>query len=283
MKIGLFSTFIEQDAETLVTAVKDRVRSGEIPDSEIAFIFSNRETEEDPVTDGILTKLSEDPIPLVTFSAAKFKPLFREAALRRWKNNNNPALINDWRNEYGVEVMRRLPQTDIDFLLGDMYIWGTNMCEARNGVNLHPALPDGPKGTWQNVIKRLIKKGESETGVMMHKVTPVLDRGPAVTYCRFPIRGRQFDLLWEQLPQDEEELVDHALFRKIREEGFRRETPLVIQTARAFAEGRVRVEGDLIVDGSGQILQEGYDLTSQIEQMIKPNLEGQTARKEVRS
>ena len=295
MRIGIFSSFIERDALTLVKAVQDSVNTGEVPNSEISFIFSNRDMGENETSDIILRELSSSSIPLITFSAARFKPVFRQAARGREKVGH-PTLIKEWRSEYGEEVMKRLPQTDIDLLLGDMWIWGDNMARDRIGVNLHPALPNGPKGEWYNVNWKLIEEKKAETGVMMHRVTSELDRGPAVTYCRFPIVGQGFDKLWEGLPQDKErfdqmiaqglagkERGDHPLFRKIREEGFRREIPLIIQTAKAFAEGRVHAEGDLIVDGNWQILQEGYDLTPQIEQMIKPNLEGQTARKEVRS
>jgi phosphoribosylglycinamide formyltransferase-1 len=45
-------------------------------------------------------------------------------------------------------------------------------------INLHPAAPGGPTGTWQEVIWQLIEGRAVETGVMMHLVTPELDRGP---------------------------------------------------------------------------------------------------------
>ncbi|GAH59253.1 unnamed protein product, partial [marine sediment metagenome] len=40
-----------------------------------------------------------------------------------------------------------------------------------NMVNLHPAAPGGPTGTWQEVIWQLIENKAEETGVMMHLVT----------------------------------------------------------------------------------------------------------------
>ena len=149
MKIGIFSTFIETAALDLVKTVQDAVKTGEIPNSEISFIFSNREIGDDPTTDSILHSLvRQSTSPLISFSAARFNPDVRKKA----KQNKNDLLMKEWRNRFGDEVLKRLPHTDIDLLLGDMYIWGDNMCAVRNGINLHPALPDGPKGELYKAI-----------------------------------------------------------------------------------------------------------------------------------
>lgn len=293
MKIGIFSTFIEPAALELVGTAQNAVRTGEIPNTEIAFIFSNREIGDNPTTDNILRALDLKTVPLVSFSAARFKPDMRKKARRE----ESASMMREWRNQFGEEVLKRLPQTDMDLLLGDMYIWGDNLCGERNGINLHPALPNGPKGEWYKVIWQLIQEGAKETGVMMHKVTPELDRGPAVTYCRFPIRGYQFDSLWNQLPQDKEKLAKlvrqglsekekstHPLHRKIREHGFMREAPLIIQTTRAFAEGSVRAQGESIANRNGEAFVGGYDLTSEVNQELRVRLEGNIDNgKEVRT
>lgn len=294
MKIGIFSTFIEPAALGLVNSIQHAVKTGKIPNTEIDFIFSNREPGEDPTTDELLETLTHQDAPLILFSATHFKPGMRRKGKQEEKNGN-PSAINEWRNEFGSEVLHRLPKTDIDLLLGDMYIWGDNMCAERNGINLHPALPNGPKGEWYNVIWQLIQEEARETGIMMHKVIPELDRGPAVTSCRFPIRGYQFDALWNQLPRDPEELMreikqgllekeknQHPLHRRIREHGLTREFPLIIQTTKSFAEGDIRIEGESIVDRLGRPLQKGYDLTRQIDETVRPTLEGIIPRREVR-
>ena len=203
--------------------------------------------------------------------------------------------MQEWRNQFGEEVLKRLPRTDVDLLLGDMYIWGDNMCDERNGINLHPALPWGPKGEWYKVIWQLIQDKSQETGVMMHKVTPELDRGPAIAYCRFPIRDSFLTPLWNRLPRDprkleevirqgliEKEKANHPLFKEIRNRGFTRETPLIVQTTKAFTKESLRLEGGTPVDRNGIILREGYDLTSRIDTIVSRQLEGQNfARKEV--
>lgn len=289
MKIGIFSTFIEPAALELVNTVRHAVKTTEISNTEISFVFSNREHGDNPITDGILSTLDKKDTRLISFSASRFKSDMRRQARKEERSGNN-SLMTEWRNQFGEQVLKLLPKTDIDLLLGDMYIWGDNLCRERNGINLHPALPNGPKGEWYKVIWQLIQEGARETGVMMHKVTPELDRGPAVTYCRFPIRGYQFDALWNDLPKDEKRLAEiirqglqekentsHPLHKKIRAHGLTREFPLIIETARSFAEGRIRINGDSIIDSSGNPLLDGFDLTRQIDEAVKPTLEGNSA------
>ncbi len=52
-------------------------------------------------------------------------------------------------------------------------------------LNLHPALPHGPTGTWQQVEEQLKKEGATESGIMIHLVTKEVDRGPVVSWCRY--------------------------------------------------------------------------------------------------
>ena len=285
MKIGIFSTFIEQAALDLVKTIEDAVEKGEIPNTEVSFIFSSREEGENKITDHLLNQLECGRIPLVTFSASNFEPKMRQETLKRAKEGND-LLLSHWRNLFGDEITKRLPQTDLDVLVGDMYIWGDNLTRRRNGINLHPALPHGPKGEWYKVVWELIENRASETGVMMHKVTKDLDRGPTVTFCRFPIKGPQFDSLWRQLPQEPYELSQlikseavqkektiHPLHREVRRHGLVREFPLVVQTIKASAEGKIHFEGDFPVDETGRTIKGGYDLTDKIDEIVKPILE----------
>jgi len=43
-------------------------------------------------------------------------------------------------------------------LAGYMLVVGDVMCKKFDMINLHPAAPDGPAGTWQEVIWQLIKE-----------------------------------------------------------------------------------------------------------------------------
>jgi phosphoribosylglycinamide formyltransferase-1 len=145
-------------------------------------------------------------------------------------------------------------------------------------VNLHPATPDGPKGTWQEVIWQLIDTRAAETGVMMHLVTEELDRGPPITYCKFPIRGGAFEASWEQLVQKLEtqnlkdieanEGENEPYFNTVREEGVRRELPLIIFTLKSLAENKVNIDRQKVYSGD-KLVEGGYDLTEQIEEYIR--------------
>jgi hypothetical protein len=147
-------------------------------------------------------------------------------------------------------------------------------CEEAAGkwdlLNLHPAAPGGPVGIWQDVVWELIASGADRGGVMMHLATPELDGGPVVTYCTYPIRGAGIDALWRDVkcqtaPEAREAKGEELpLFKEIRRRGVLRELPLVIETLRAFADGRIRIEGKRVVDASGKAIG-GYDLTEAIE------------------
>lgn len=287
MKVGIFSTFIEPEALTLVRSIQKAINEGQVPNAEIAFIFSNREFGESPITDNILGTLSSEKIPLRMFSALRFAPEIRRQGKKK-ERQGDAKLIWKWRNNYGEEVLKRLPQTDFDLLLGDMFLWGESLCRQRNGVNLHPALPDGPKGEWYQVVWELIQKRAKESGVMMHKVTPDLDRGPVIAYCRFSLEGHPFDTFWHQLSENPDKLdflireglsqkekPQYPLAQRIREYGFRREIPLIVETTKALNEGRIQFKEGRIIDNYGESIEGGYDLTPVVEKRVGLLLEGQ--------
>lgn len=157
------------------------------------------------------------------------------------------------------------------------------MCQKRTAINLHPALPNGPKGNYREVIWQLIKDRAVETGVMIHLVTPELDRGPAITFCRFSIRGEQFDPLWREMERKREkesleeiakkEGENNHLFTMIREKGVVKEFPMYLQTIKLIAERRIKIENGKAIDSQGQVLEGVYDLTKEIDTAVKEKLE----------
>jgi len=179
-KLGWFSTGRDKAARDLLKTVNSSINRGEIK-AKIAFVFSTREPGESKESDLFLKLVEKYHIPLICFSYQKFKA--RKEA---------PSLL---RLDYDREVMERLKDfhPDLCVLAGYMLIVGKEMCQKYNMVNLHPAAPGGPTGTWQEVIWQLIDSKAQETGVMMHLATPELDKGPPATYCTFPIRGKPFD------------------------------------------------------------------------------------------
>ena len=100
-----------------------------------------------------------------------------------------------------------------------------------------------------------------ESGVMMHLVTPELDKGPPVAYGTYSIRGELFDRYWAEMQKrsvaeiKKEQGENNRLFKLIRQHGLAREFPLIIATLRAFSRGVIPesecydVLGDLDMPG----------------------------------
>jgi len=115
-------------------------------------------------------------------------------------------------------------------------------------LNLHPALPDGPTGTWQEVVWSLIQARATRTGAMVHLATEDVDRGPVVSHCTVPIAGGAFAPLWDELGgQDLSRLKAEVgeelpLFQLIRRAEYRREPYLLFETLRAIGEGEAPVK-----------------------------------------
>jgi phosphoribosylglycinamide formyltransferase-1 len=267
-QLGWFSTGRDKAARDLLRAVRDSIGLGEIK-AEIAFVFSNREVGEVVESDLFLEQVRGYGLPLISFSYQRFKA--EEDSGTTGQDENLPP----WRREYDREVMKRLEgfQPDLCVLAGYMLIVGEEMCRRYDMINLHPAAPGGPAGTWQEVIWQLIKGKARETGVMMHLVTPELDKGPAVSYCTFPIRGGPFDKYWAEIanrPFEEvrKESENNPLFKLIRERGLAREFPLIIATLKAFSRGEVRITAEQrVVDAEGSPIR-GYNLTEEIDKLV---------------
>jgi len=262
-QIGWFSTGRDKAARDLLLTVCSKIESGELK-VDIPFVFSNREPGENSESDSFFSLVSEHGFPLIHLSSGSFR------------GEDNTFLSPQWRLDYDREAMNRLQGyvTDICILAGYMLIVGPEMCRRYTMVNLHPAAPGGPQGTWQEVIWQLIETQADETGVMMHLVTPELDKGPPVAYCTFPIRGNQFDRYWneiegrsiEKIKYDEGE--NNPLFKLIREYGLAREFPLITTTIKAFCEERIRIERGEVLSASGELIS-GYNLTREIDNALK--------------
>ncbi len=262
-RVGWFSTGRGPGSRGLLTAAQERAREGTLG-AAISFVFCSRDPGEAPGSDQFIDLVRSYRIPLVCFSSRKYR---RELKAR------SP---DRWRLEYDREVMRLLAaeglRQDLAVLAGYMLVVGAEMCRRYQMVNLHPAAPGGPRGTWQEVIWQLIAEKAAGTGAMMHLVTPELDQGPPVAYCTFPLRGGAYDRLWariEGLPVEQvkaREGEDNALFKLIRQQGVIREHPLVLSTIKAFSRGEVRIEGEKVVDRHGRAIP-GYDLTEEIDRL----------------
>jgi len=272
-KIGWFSTGRGPGSRNLLKTVMDNIENGTIP-AQISFVFCSRGEGEAEGSNLYLKMVEEYALNLISFSSRKFKPEMRK------QGKENPTLMKQWRIAYDREVMTRLNQyhSDLIMLAGYMLIAGEEMCEKYDLINLHPAAPDGPAGTWQEVIWKLIEAKATQSGVMIHLATKDLDRGPRVTFCTFPLRDGAITPLWERHEQKlrtkslahiiKEEGEDNELFREIRKRGVARELPLIVHTLKIFSEGKVRIENKRLIV-NGQVQETPYCLTERIETFIK--------------
>jgi phosphoribosylglycinamide formyltransferase-1 len=248
---GWFSTGRDEAARELLTQAWDHIEDGIIP-AKIRFVFCDREPGESPESDRFIALVQDLKIPLFSLSSRQF-----DAALRKKD-------LKSWRRVFHNRVMEILSGEAVStvVLAGYMLIVSSEMCRRLPMINLHPAKPGGPKGSWQEVIWALIARGAEKTGVMIHLVTEDLDEGPPITYCTFPLKGERFDPLWVQMgtklgfmPMGEiihEEGEKNPLFVEIRKEGVIREIPLLLMTMKALAEGEVRIEGGKVLDVRGK-------------------------------
>lgn len=241
-RIGWFSTGRDKAARDLLETVYKHIQGGRLQKMEISFVFSNRAPGESKESDKFLELVRSLRIPLITFSSREFKTALREKD------------IKEWRKIYDEEVIKRISKFKVNLIMlaGYMLIVGEKMCKNYFLINLHPSFPGGPKGTWQEVMWKLIENKAEETGVMIHLVTPKLDAGPPLTYCTFSLKGGKFNSLWEKMEEklkkmslreiQREEGEREPLFREIRREELKREFPLIIYTLEALSKGIINLE-----------------------------------------
>jgi phosphoribosylglycinamide formyltransferase-1 len=262
---GWWTTGRDQAAIDLFGTVHNATNNGTIP-GEISYVFSSREPGESEFSDRLIIRAEDRGIPVASLSAVRFRPDLmkqdREA----------------WRQAYHKEVLAKVKgfPAQVVVLAGYMWIVSPEVCQKLLIINLHPAAPGGPAGTWQKVIWQLLDQRAEKAGVMMHLVTPELDKGPAVTYCSFSIQGDAWDLLWKQFEHElqrsslekikESSGESQPLFAKIRNEGVKRELPLIVQTIRSLATGDISIKGSRLYDRAGSKLAGPYDLTGAIEE-----------------
>ncbi len=261
---GWWTTGRDQAAIDLFETVHNAINNGIIP-GEISYVFSSREPGESKFSDRLVKMAADCGIPVVSLSAARFRPDLRKQDREAWRQAyHKEVLINKVKGSPAQVVV----------LAGYMWVVSPEVCRKLSIINLHPAAPGGPAGTWQEVIWQLLDQKADKTGVMMHLVTPELDKGPAVTYCSFSIQGGAWDPLWEQFEHELqrsglEEIKEsfgesQPLFAKIRNEGTKKELPLIVQTIRSLAAGEISIKDSQLYDRTGNKLAGPYDLSESI-------------------
>lgn len=259
LRIGWFSTGRDRAARVLLGMVWREIQKKRIK-AKISFVFSNRELGETEKSDLFLELVGICDLPIIRFSSKAFKA----------RNKDK----EDWRVEYDREAMRRIKTAgfrfDLCVLVGYMLQVGEEMCQRYTMINLHPAAPGGPPGTWQQVIDKLIEEKAKYSGVTMQLVTSELDAGPPVTFCTFPIwiPHKKIADSWMYFELFKDEESKRRLRDRIREEGLNYEPLLLLETLRLLGEGEIKIKEGRVLDANEQALENGWEFpfVSQIEE-----------------
>ena len=221
----------------------------------IAAVFVNRERGESEATDRLLDMVEQHRIPLETLSSVAFR---KE---RGGKRSRPGEPLPAWRTEFDDAVVARLERYEftLAMLFGYMLITTEALYDRFTLLNDHPALPEGPIGTYQQVIAELIRTNATHSGCLMNVATGDLDRGPVVSYCSYPIRDHANDALWEPAGREVADGADQSdieamdLYADIRARGVVREQPFLSETLRAIAAGDISIPARAAVDLSDAV------------------------------
>ena len=238
LNLGWFSTGRGPGSRALLSTVQEAITDGRVH-ARISFVFCNWTPGEAEGSDQFFALAKSLGLTVVCRSSRAFRG--------HWTGNPT-----QWRTAYDKEVADLISpfSPDLCVLAGYMLIVSPNLCRDFQMINLHPAAPDGPDGTWQDVIWQLIEQRATHSGVKIHLVTEELDQGPTITYCRYPINGPAFDALWQKADQTSVDNLrqrcgeDLALFKAIRSEGVKRELPLLVETLATLSRGEVQITPD---------------------------------------
>lgn len=249
LRVGWYTTGRGAGSRGMFEAVRDAIRAGTL-DATFAFVFCNREPGEDATTDAFFEIVRAAGIPLVTLSSVRFR---KEHGGTRSRPGEP---LPEWREAYDAEVARLVDghRAEIGALAGYMLIFTAPFVRTHRLLNLHPALPGGPTGTWREVIRELIRTGARESGVMAHLAIPEVDMGPVASFCRYPVEAAP-----PPPGTPDADLEASPLFASIRAAGLRREAAFLVAALQAEAEGRRGVDGPL-------------DLTAEVEVRLRAAL-----------
>jgi len=252
LRIAWFATAKGTSSRKLLNAAIGVIREDRL-DAEIVCVVCNRVRGQSANTDLFLNDVEQAGIPLISSSSLEWR---RRVGGRISVPGQELA---SWRRDYDRYLYEQmLPYSpDVAMLAGYMLVITDVICDHLPCLNLHPALPDGPIGTWQQVIHELIATQADRSGMVLQRVTTELDRGPTVTWAEYPIRGPLFDPLWAEHGDDSDS--ETPLFHAIREAGAIREPAFILQSLQAIA------AQDAVATTANDI---GLDITAAVESEV---------------
>ena len=264
LRLGWLSTGRGPGSRGLLAAAQNAIFGGSL-NATIDYLLCTRARGEAEGSDAFLALAEGYGLTTVSLPLREY----------RQRRDEDP----QWREQYNADLLAIIQGQPVDALVfaGLMHIVSEDIINTAPALNLHPALPGGPVGAWQDVIWELIEQGAGESGVMVQLTTAEVDKGPVIAYCRFPIRGPEFDGLRRDVAgQSVDELrkthgESHPLFAMIRQEGLRREALTLVAALRQIADGSVFIDDGVVKNASGETLSGGIDITREIEAAIATN------------
>jgi len=272
LDLGWWSTGKDALARNLLTTTMKK-KNEEMLDVKVAFVFSNWEEDEEPEHPDFNERqkffelVHSYDIPLLALSWKRFRASMKGGTKE------------EWRAIYGKKMRSMIygHHFDLGVLAGFSLRMDGDTCTRFDMINLHPALPEGPKGTWQENIYRIICTRAETHGALMRLCTPDEDEGPVLTYCGFALNTPEYRRLWIDFDENlgkrsldllsKEEIEQTKLFKKIRLDSERREIPLVTYTIKLFADSDVGIINRKLVT-DGRPLSSPYDLTPTVDLAI---------------
>jgi phosphoribosylglycinamide formyltransferase 1 len=242
-KIGWFTTARGPGSLNLFNSILSRIDSGDI-DAQISFLFINRDIKGNQFRTKVVRMAEDHGIPVVIFPSDTFRQDLKERD------------IDAWRDAYGVELRSRLSRYDIDFgvLAGYMLIFDPETCRKYTSINLHPALPDTYKGTWEEILGQVVDNKDAFYGSTVHLCTPELDRGQPISYDSFPLDDLKDNL------NSREELVQAIRGRELKREAF-----LLMATIKMITRGEIVLKGGEVLGKEGARTNNNPCLSDQID------------------
>jgi phosphoribosylglycinamide formyltransferase 1 len=246
-RIGWFTTARGPGSLNLFKTMMDNISNGSI-DAVISFVFINREVKGNKFRLRLISMAEEAGIPVIILPSDSFEPELKQKDLTAW------------RDSYGEAMRQKISIYPMDFgaLAGYMLILDPETCRRYTIINLHPALPDTYKGTWEEIVSQVVDNGDERYGATIHLCTPELDRGETLCYDSFilsPIR-RQYSEREEQIKQ-------------VRAEELKREAYLLMGAIRMLVDGDIVIRDGKALDRGGKSIGENPCLAEDIDKKIR--------------
>jgi phosphoribosylglycinamide formyltransferase-1 len=245
--IGWFTTARGPGSFNLLKTMLDNIKSGSI-EAKISFVFINREVKGNQFRQKLISMAEDSGIPVILLPSDTFEPELKEKDLTAW------------RDAYGRAMREQIAKFPMDFgaLAGYMLILDPETCRRYTIINLHPALPDTYKGTWEEIVAKVVENGDERYGATVHLCTPELDRGETLCYDSF-----RLEKIRAKYPATDEQI------KQVRAEELKREAHLLIGAIKMIVDGEIVINDGKAKDRFGNGIAKNTCLADSIDRNMQ--------------